>query len=442
MRAAEFITEGEKYQPPALSVGDKILKGKFKNSPAEIKGFTKDKHNQPVLKTNKGDVLLFKPRISKLMKEGVGSTTTLDQLYGGDFPDRDETFWDYVSNSELDNPLQVQTLQRHLVKIMLLSQYRAEDIEDITDMLDDEQQEIVDSYVNDPALSSKVIVVADNRIIDGNHRALAAAIKGVPINYVDLSELDDEVVDEGIKSKAAAAALAATLGGGAAADTTDWSVMQRYLKDRDVAAQQTAKAKTPAASKSNLDYILKDLRTQGDKLANARHSPQKKAAQAYQPVTDSNLETVLHTVAANTGMRGHELAAFMSQCAHESANFSSMHEYSSGKSYEGRRDLGNIYRGDGERFKGRGFIQITGRENYRKAGEALNLPLEQNPELASKPMIAAKIALWYWKTRVRPNVDNFSDTRQVTKPINPNMNGLADRHDKFKSYLAALGLRK
>lgn len=116
--------------------------------------------------------------------------TTLNQLYDGDFPNRDETFWDYVSHSELDDPLQVQTLQRHLVKIMLLSQYRAEDIEDITDMLDDEQKKIVDAYTNDPALSSKVIIVANNRIIDGNHRALAAAIKGVPIKYVDLSELD------------------------------------------------------------------------------------------------------------------------------------------------------------------------------------------------------------------------------------------------------------
>ena len=69
MRANEFITEAESYQPPELTVGDKILKGKFKNSPAEIKGFTKDKHNQPVLKTNKGEVQLFKPRVAKLMKE-------------------------------------------------------------------------------------------------------------------------------------------------------------------------------------------------------------------------------------------------------------------------------------------------------------------------------------------------------------------------------------
>lgn len=83
MRAEEFITEAESYQPPELTVGDKILKGKFKNSPAEIKGFAKDKHNQPVLKTNKGEVQLFKPRISKLMKESTkvefdGVTMTYD----------------------------------------------------------------------------------------------------------------------------------------------------------------------------------------------------------------------------------------------------------------------------------------------------------------------------------------------------------------------------
>ena len=64
MRAAELT-----YQPPTLHAGDKILKGKFKNSPAEIKGFKKDKHNQPVLKTNKGDIQLFKPRVTKLMPE-------------------------------------------------------------------------------------------------------------------------------------------------------------------------------------------------------------------------------------------------------------------------------------------------------------------------------------------------------------------------------------
>lgn len=125
-----------------------------------------------------------------LMKEDT-SSTTLAQLYNGNYPDRDETFWDYVSPSEFNTPLDIQTLAKHKVMIMLLSQYRAEHIDDIMDMLDDDRKELVQAYVDDPALSSKVIVLADDRIIDGNHRALAAAIKGVPINYVDLDDLAD-----------------------------------------------------------------------------------------------------------------------------------------------------------------------------------------------------------------------------------------------------------
>ena len=133
-----------------------------------------------------------------LTNEDGGNTTTLAQLYNGNYPDRDETFWDYVSPSEFDTPLNIQTLQRHKVMLTLLGQYRAEHIDEIADRLDDEQQEIVQSYMNDPQLSSKVIVLSGDkyRIIDGNHRALAAALKGVPINYVDLADLDETEVDE------------------------------------------------------------------------------------------------------------------------------------------------------------------------------------------------------------------------------------------------------
>jgi hypothetical protein len=69
----------ESYQPPILNVGDGIMKGKFKNSPAIIKGFEKDKHKQPVLKTDKGDVQLFKPRIVKLMSSRLEVTAIPDK---------------------------------------------------------------------------------------------------------------------------------------------------------------------------------------------------------------------------------------------------------------------------------------------------------------------------------------------------------------------------
>lgn len=64
------VSEGkESYQPPTIDVGDEVRVGKFKNRKAEVKGFKTDKNNQPVLKTTKGDQQLFKPRITKLMKD-------------------------------------------------------------------------------------------------------------------------------------------------------------------------------------------------------------------------------------------------------------------------------------------------------------------------------------------------------------------------------------
>jgi len=62
------ITELTKTRldPPSISVGDEVKVGKWKNRKAEVKGFTKDDHGQPVLKTTKGDQKLFKPRVSKL----------------------------------------------------------------------------------------------------------------------------------------------------------------------------------------------------------------------------------------------------------------------------------------------------------------------------------------------------------------------------------------
>lgn len=66
MKIRELTTD--KLKLPDIDVGDVVMVGKFKNRKAEVKGFTKDDHNQPVLKTTKGDQKLFKPRIAKLDK--------------------------------------------------------------------------------------------------------------------------------------------------------------------------------------------------------------------------------------------------------------------------------------------------------------------------------------------------------------------------------------
>lgn len=174
-------------------------------------------------------------------------------------------------------------------------------------------------------------------------------------------------------------------------------------------------------------------------------------------VTDSPHEKFLTKAAVAAGIKGEELAQFLAQTAHESHNFQSMVEYGGSldfKKYEPKfvkdkkgklvqvnpkaKTLGNVKKGDGARYKGRGYIQLTGRYNYKKAGEALGLPLEAKPELVEKPEVAAKVAIWFWQNRVQPRVDNFYDTRASTKPINPGLKGLEDRKEKFVDFKTAM----
>lgn len=126
----------------------------------------------------------------KILELLTENKITLRDLYSGNFPDDDEIFWDYVSNGELDIPLEIKTIPKHELKIMLLSQYRVEHLDELLDMMNEYQVEILEKYMNDPNLSNKIIVISGGRIIDGNHRALAAAMKGVPLNYINLADLE------------------------------------------------------------------------------------------------------------------------------------------------------------------------------------------------------------------------------------------------------------
>ena len=91
----------------------------------------------------------------------------------------------------------------------------------------------------------------------------------------------------------------------------------------------------------------------------------------------------------------------------------------------GKKNLGNTEPGDGWKFRGRGFIQITGRESYERAGKALGLDLVNNPDLAAQPENAAKIAVWYWDTRVHGAAKE--DVTLATRAINGGLNGINDR---------------
>ncbi len=122
-------------------------------------------------------------------------------------------------------------------------------------------------------------------------------------------------------------------------------------------------------------------------------------------------------------------AAFLAQLGHESVGLRYMEEIASGAAYEGRADLGNTQPGDGVRFKGRGPIQLTGRSNYRAAGEALGIDLEHNPTRAADPDVAFRIAVWFWNSRDLSSYADRGDFQSITYRINGGYNGDASRRE-------------
>lgn len=99
--------------------------------------------------------------------------------------------------------------------------------------------------------------------------------------------------------------------------------------------------------------------------------------------------------------------------------------------YDGRKDLGNHAPGDGARYRGRGFIQLTGRANYRQYGAQIEQPLEDRPELANDPAIAAALLVLFIADR-DDKIDAAlaaGDLKRARKLVNGGSHGL-DRFER------------
>jgi peptidoglycan hydrolase-like protein with peptidoglycan-binding domain len=107
----------------------------------------------------------------------------------------------------------------------------------------------------------------------------------------------------------------------------------------------------------------------------------------------------------------------------EVGSFKPIPEYASGAAYEGRSDLGNTQPGDGVRYKGRGFIQLTGRANYTSYGKKLGVDLVGNPDLALEPRVSAEVLAEYFAQRGIPAMANRGDWQAVRKAVNGGLNG-------------------
>ena len=139
-------------------------------------------------------------------------------------------------------------------------------------------------------------------------------------------------------------------------------------------------------------------------------------------------------------------AMWAAQLGHESVGLKYMEEIASGAAYEWRQDLGNIYAGDGMRFKGRGPIQLTGRANYRAFTKWANanghstIDFEANPHKLSEPHWGFLAATYYW-TVSRPDLNKAADAGDVlwaSRLINgwvTRPNGLDDRIARYNRAL-------
>ena len=133
-------------------------------------------------------------------------------------------------------------------------------------------------------------------------------------------------------------------------------------------------------------------------------------------------------------------AAFLAQIAHESGCFYYTREIASGDAYEGRADLGNTEPGDGRKFRGRGLMQVTGRDAYGQCSMALygDERLLDTPELLEQYDNACRSACWFWQSRDLNELADAGDFRRITLKINGGLTHYGERQLLWERAKAAL----
>ncbi|MEO6801255.1 MAG: glycoside hydrolase family 19 protein, partial [Rhodanobacter sp.] len=170
-----------------------------------------------------------------------------------------------------------------------------------------------------------------------------------------------------------------------------------------------------------------------------RNASQRRRALFLQPLNDA-----MDAHGISSPLRE---AAFLAQLAHESGELQFMEEIwgptAAQKRYEPRSDLasklGNTQPGDGQRFKGRGPIQITGRGNYKTFGDLMGLDLVGNPDQAATPDVAFAIAGLFWERKGLNELADAGNFIEITQRINGGQNGAADRERFYALAQQVLG---
>ena len=164
------------------------------------------------------------------------------------------------------------------------------------------------------------------------------------------------------------------------------------------------------------------------------------------------------------------VAAFIAQCAHESGGFSVLEEnlnykaatltklwpqrFPAGiaeeyadkpekianKTYGGRMGNGDEHSGEGYKFRGRGLLQLTGKDNYKACSQALfqDATLLEDPDLLLDPYYAIHSACWFWTKNKLNQYADSGDFTTMTKKINGGIIGLDDRIHHYNAAVDVL----
>jgi len=103
----------------------------------------------------------------------------------------------------------------------------------------------------------------------------------------------------------------------------------------------------------------------------------------------------------------------------------------------GSKNLGNTQEGDGWKYRGRGLKQLTGRDNYRRCGNAIGENFVMFPDRLTLPVNACLSAGWYWSVNKLNEIADRGDVRQMTRIVNGGAMGLPER---TALYLQGLGV--
>ena len=172
-----------------------------------------------------------------------------------------------------------------------------------------------------------------------------------------------------------------------------------------------------------------DMYLSADILALACDLPPGRAARFNEP-----LDRAMRKHSISTPLRA---SHFLAQIGHESGRFRYLEEVWGPTEQQRRYDvrsgselalrLGNELPGEGERFRGRGLIQLTGRANYALYTRESGINALRYPDVLCEPYWASDVAAWYFRRWGCLEAADADDARQVTRKINGGYNGLSDR---------------